>query len=63
MRNVNPKVVESFGEEWRKFDHAHTAESEQAEIFESYFGDFLWSQLPLNAVGFDLGCGSGRWAW
>ena len=62
MRNLDPKVVQSFGQEWRRFDHARTAEAEQAEIFESYFGDFPWSKLPPHAAGFDLGCGSGRWA-
>src|SRR5215472_14282314 len=62
MPNLDPKVVESFGQEWQRFDHAQTAEAEQRNIFESYFGDFPWSELPPNAVGFDLGCGSGRWA-
>jgi len=62
MPNLDPKVVESFGQEWQKFDHAETVEAEQKEIFESYFGDFPWHELPANTTGFDLGCGSGRWA-
>jgi ubiquinone/menaquinone biosynthesis C-methylase UbiE len=31
-------------------------------VFESYFSIFPWHELPENSVGFDLGCGSGRWA-
>jgi len=30
--------------------------------FEQYFRIFPWSELPRDAVGFDLGCGTGRWA-
>jgi ubiquinone/menaquinone biosynthesis C-methylase UbiE len=62
MPNLDPKVVESFGQEWQRFDHSETAEAEQKAIFESYFADFPWNDLPPNATGFDLGCGSGRWA-
>ncbi|MCB9559549.1 MAG: class I SAM-dependent methyltransferase [Kofleriaceae bacterium] len=31
-------------------------------MFDAYFGIFPWDRLPKNATGFDLGCGSGRWA-
>jgi SAM-dependent methyltransferase len=31
-------------------------------MFENYFSIFPWAKIPENAVGFDLGCGSGRWA-
>lgn len=62
MANIDPRVVESFGQEWQRFDHAETADTEQRKIFESYFGDFPWHELPPGAIGFDLGCGSGRWA-
>ena len=31
-------------------------------MFENYFSIFPWDTLPPNSVGFDLGCGSGRWA-
>jgi len=30
--------------------------------FDSYFSIFPWAKLPVEATGFDLGCGSGRWA-
>jgi len=32
------------------------------QIFAGYFSIFPWATLPKSAVGFDLGCGSGRWA-
>jgi len=60
--NVDDKVVESFGEEWTRFDQSSLAASEVEEMFESYFRIFPWSALPKEAVGFDMGCGSGRWA-
>jgi len=62
MANVEPRVVEGFGQEWKKFDHSATSEQEERAMFESYFGDFPWASLPPSAEGFDLGCGSGRWA-
>lgn len=31
-------------------------------MFETYCELFPWDALSRNAVGFDLGCGSGRWA-
>jgi SAM-dependent methyltransferase len=31
-------------------------------MFENYFRIFPWARLPANACGFDMGCGSGRWA-
>lgn len=37
-------------------------DEERLAIFEAYFEVFPWDDLPPNAKGFDLGCGSGRWA-
>ena len=60
--NVDVKTVEGFGEEWSRFDQSELDEREHLQIFEDYFRIFPWESLPDNAVGFDLGCGSGRWA-
>jgi ubiquinone/menaquinone biosynthesis C-methylase UbiE len=60
--NSDAKTVEGFGEEWSKFDQSELDENERLQIFESYFKIFPWESLPKGAVGFDLGCGSGRWA-
>jgi SAM-dependent methyltransferase len=56
------KTVEGFGREWRKFDHTGRPEEELRETFSQYFRIFPWDSLPPDAVGFDLGCGTGRWA-
>lgn len=61
--NADNKVVEEFGKEWNKFDQSGLdGRLDLQEIFDSYFSLFPWGQLPENSVGFDLGCGSGRWA-
>jgi ubiquinone/menaquinone biosynthesis C-methylase UbiE len=62
MSNVDPAVVEGFGEEWSRFDQSEVAPGELRAIFDAYFSVFPWPTLPPNATGFDLGCGSGRWA-
>ncbi len=60
--NLDIKTVEGFGEEWSRFDQTGMAEAELSEQFERYFDIFPWTVMPADAVGFDLGCGSGRWA-
>lgn len=62
MSNLDPSVVESFGQEWNKFTQSDLAESELQALFQAYFSIFPWKVLPAHATGFDLGCGSGRWA-
>ncbi|HUO84919.1 MAG TPA: methyltransferase domain-containing protein [Thermoanaerobaculia bacterium] len=61
-RNIDWKVVEGFGSEWSWFDQSSVTEEERREMFDYYFQIFPWEELPPDAVGFDLGCGSGRWA-
>ena len=36
--------------------------TEALRAFDDYFSLFPWATLPPGATGFDLGCGSGRWA-
>lgn len=61
-RNVDPATIEGFGEEWSAFDQANLPEQERQRLFARYFAIFPFDTLPANAEGFDLGCGSGRWA-
>jgi SAM-dependent methyltransferase len=60
--NIDEKVVSGFGDEWSRFDQSALEAAESEAMFENYFSIFPWDRLPDNAVGFDLGCGSGRWA-
>ncbi len=60
--NVDIKTVEGFGEEWSRFDQTGMTETELNEQFARYFAVFPFESLPVDATGFDLGCGSGRWA-
>ena len=62
MSNIDKKTVASFGDEWSRFDQTGMTENESRKIFDEYFFLFPWNSLPENAEGFDMGCGSGRWA-
>jgi len=61
-KNLDNATVASFGDEWSRFDQTGMSQAEAAEIFDDYFSVFPWASLPDNASGFDMGCGSGRWA-
>lgn len=61
-QNADAHTVAGFGNEWARFDQSALSKEERAEIFQQYFGIFPWDKLSEDAQGFDLGCGSGRWA-
>ena len=60
--NLDHKVVQGFGDEWNRFTQSELSSKELKDVFRLYFSIFPWDRLPKDAVGFDLGCGSGRWA-
>lgn len=60
--NIDPKTVQGFGEEWAAYDQLELGGDEHQRMFDLYFEIFPFEDLPDNAEGFDLGCGSGRWA-
>lgn len=60
--NIDPRTVAGFGEEWQRYDQTALSPAEWAELFARYFAIFPWATLPQDPEGFDLGCGSGRWA-
>lgn len=60
--NIDQTTVDSFGEEWAHFDQSELVGAEWEEIFDTYFRIFPFDNLPAAAEGFDMGCGSGRWA-
>lgn len=60
--NIDNEVVAGFGDEWSRFDQTSLTDEELGRMFDNYFNIFPWEKLRADAVGFDLGCGSGRWA-
>lgn len=60
--NIDHQTVEGFGREWAAYDQTSLSGAEYERLFDAYFHLFPWDRLPASADGFDLGCGSGRWA-
>lgn len=60
--NKDDLVVAGFGDEWSRFDQSALTDEELGRMFDNYFNIFPWESVSADAVGFDLGCGSGRWA-
>ncbi|MCI5224549.1 MAG: class I SAM-dependent methyltransferase [Candidatus Electrothrix sp. AR4] len=61
-KNVDQSTVASFSDEWSRFDQSAMTEDEVCKIFDEYFSVFPWGNFSSDAEGFDMGCGSGRWA-
>lgn len=61
-QNSHPQTIKSFGDEWKRFDQLALPKAEAHQIFMEYFEIFPWDTLPQAPHGFDMGCGSGRWA-
>lgn len=60
--NIDPKVVNNFGEEWNKFNYKNIDNKNLKKIFNDYFNIFPFKKINKKSIGFDMGCGSGRWA-
>lgn len=62
MKNLDKNTVKSFSDQWVRYDQSGMENKEALKIFKNYFSIFPWSKLPKSAEGFDMGCGTGRWA-
>jgi ubiquinone/menaquinone biosynthesis C-methylase UbiE len=62
MGNIDENIVTGFGDEWSRFDQSRLTDQDQKDMFDGYFSIFPWDKLSESSTGFDLGCGSGRWA-
>ena len=62
VNNIDKKTVSSFGNEWERFDQKGMSVEESKKLFDNYFSIFPWNNITSEAEGFDMGCGSGRWA-
>ena len=62
--NKDQKVIKDFGDEWTDFTYESKTidQTELEKNFFQYFSIFPWKNIPNDAEGFDMGCGSGRWA-
>jgi ubiquinone/menaquinone biosynthesis C-methylase UbiE len=60
--NIDHATVAGFGDEWSRFNQDGLSREAREQIFDDYFSIFPWEALPQDAVGADVGCGSGRWA-
>lgn len=57
--NIDHSVVESFGEEWKKFDSFKDEEIDK--LGKMYFDIIDKNIINKNTYGIDVGCGTGRW--
>ncbi len=62
MKNLEKSVVSDFGKEWKKYNQQTLENKELTDLFKNYFSIFPFKKINKNSVGFDMGCGSGRWA-
>lgn len=60
--NVDEKVVRDFGLEWEAYNYKDLSQADLQNAFNQYFDIFPFDKISSKSVGFDMGCGSGRWA-
>jgi len=61
-KDLDKNVISDFGNEWKSYDQSDIEENELKQNFNQYFSIFPNEELTKDKEGFDLGCGSGRWA-
>ena len=61
-QGIGKKVISDFGNELNEFDQSALTKDELKKLFDRYFHIFPKNKLNKKSIGFDLGCGSGRWA-
>jgi SAM-dependent methyltransferase len=61
-KNIDISVVEDFGKEWQAFNQRDIKNEDLLSTFNQYFHIFPLDQLHSESIGFDMGCGSGRWS-
>ena len=62
MDNLEKNVIKDFGNEWKTYNQSEVKKKELLQIFNNYFDIFPFNKISKNSVGFDMGCGSGRWS-
>ncbi len=62
MKNLDKDTVKSFSDQWIRYDQTGMNDNEAKKIFKNYFSIFPWKIISKSSEGFDMGCGTGRWA-
>lgn len=62
MSNIDQKTVDGFGEEWELYNQKDFNGPEYESLCQNYFKLFPFVKINETSEGFDMGCGSGRWA-
>jgi SAM-dependent methyltransferase len=62
VENKDKKVINDFGEEWKTYNQNNLSYNELKNLYNNYFEIFPFELINENSEGFDMGCGSGRWA-
>ncbi len=62
LSNIEKNVIQDFGDEWNNYNQSSININELKESFNLYFKIFPKKFLSSKYQGFDMGCGSGRWA-
>jgi 2-polyprenyl-3-methyl-5-hydroxy-6-metoxy-1,4-benzoquinol methylase len=62
MENKNNKVIQEFGDEWTIFNYSKIDKKKLKQNFNEYFSIVSSNFFSKKSIGFDMGCGSGRWA-
>ena len=60
-KNIDKQLVNDFGNEWNKY-RQNNNNFDLDKAFQQYFHIFPSEYLSDQKIGFDAGCGSGRWA-
>ena len=62
MSNIEQQITKDFGNEWKSYNQSILPTKELDELFNKYFSIFPFDLINKESEGFDMGCGSGRWA-
>ena len=62
MINLEREVIKDFGNEWNTYNQYPLNNKELEKLFHNYFKIFPFDKINKNSIGFDMGCGAGRWA-
>lgn len=61
--NLDKQTVKGFGDEWSRFTQDNLSNADRELMYGDYFNGFPWHEISNDAIGADVGCGSGRWAF